>query len=36
LAPGALMPVLSGLHAFADDFEAHVRLGHCPYRGPQS
>lgn len=36
LAPGALMPVLSGLHAFNDDFLAHVRLGHCPYQEGRS
>ncbi|MHB1566197.1 MAG: complex I 51 kDa subunit family protein [Acidiferrobacter sp.] len=32
LAPGALMPVLSGLHAFHDDFIAHVQHHRCPYR----
>ncbi|MHB1736775.1 MAG: complex I 51 kDa subunit family protein [Acidithiobacillus sp.] len=32
LAPGALMPVLSGLHAFAEDFLDHVRQKRCPYR----
>lgn len=31
LAPGALMPVLSGLHAFYDDFIAHVQHRRCPY-----
>ncbi len=31
LAPGALMPVLSGLASFRDDFLAHLK-GTCPYQ----
>ncbi len=31
LAPGALMPVLSGLESFHEDFLAHVREHACPY-----
>ncbi|MGC9127730.1 MAG: NADH-ubiquinone oxidoreductase-F iron-sulfur binding region domain-containing protein, partial [Acidithiobacillus sp.] len=33
LAPGALMPVLSGLESFQEDFRAHVEGQACPYGG---
>jgi len=32
LAPGAVMPLSSGLKYFRDDFERHLRAG-CPYGG---
>ena len=31
LAPGALMPLLSGMVIFHDEIAAHVTQGHCPY-----
>jgi len=31
LAPGAAEPLQSALNHFRDDFERHVREGHCPY-----
>jgi NADH-quinone oxidoreductase subunit F len=36
LAPGAVMPLQTGLKYFADDFERHIRDGRCPYRGPSA
>ena len=30
-ATGAMEPMLSALTYFRDDFEAHIRLGRCPY-----
>jgi NADH-quinone oxidoreductase subunit F len=31
LAPGASMPLLSGLKLFADDFAHHFATKRCPY-----
>ncbi|MGN6594002.1 MAG: complex I 51 kDa subunit family protein [Terriglobales bacterium] len=33
LAPGAADPLRTAMQFFADDFEAHIRNGRCPYEG---
>lgn len=33
LAPGAADPLRTAMQFFADDFEAHIRDGRCPYEG---
>jgi NADH-quinone oxidoreductase subunit F len=35
LAPGAIMPVHSGLQCFREAFERHIREKRCPYREKQ-
>jgi len=32
LAPGAIMPLESGLQLFREDFERHIADGRCPWR----
>jgi NADH-quinone oxidoreductase subunit F len=32
-APGAIMPLESGLKIFGDVIRAHIENGACPYRG---
>lgn len=32
-AMGAVQPLISGIRMFREDFDNHIRLGKCPYRG---
>ncbi|HEX5420390.1 MAG TPA: NADH-quinone oxidoreductase subunit NuoF, partial [Gammaproteobacteria bacterium] len=34
-APGAMMPLESGMEVFKEDFERHIKEKHCPYRTAQ-